>query len=156
MNDTCMVALCSQHAGMRELWQTGWMQQTMRMVTAAFLTEYLNRSWTDGAAWFHDTLVDADLAINSMMWQNAGKSGLDQWNFTLLPTSKSQVCHKCTGAATVTELVLIADGTACVAYLGRLQAGLVGCSRAAENQSGSRGCGDGLAWAFGVFVTLAR
>jgi len=41
--------------------------------------------------WFHDTLVDGDLAINSMMWQNAGKSGLDQWNFTLLPTSSSQV-----------------------------------------------------------------
>lgn len=37
-------------------------------------------------------LVDGDLAINSMMWQNAGKSGLDQWNFTLLPTSSSQVC----------------------------------------------------------------
>ena len=44
--------------------------------------------------WFHDTLVDGDLAINSMMWQNAGKSGLDQWNFTLLPTSTSQVTHK--------------------------------------------------------------
>ena len=43
--------------------------------------------------WFHDTLVDGDLAINSMMWQNAGKSGLDQWNFTLLPTSTSQVLH---------------------------------------------------------------
>jgi hypothetical protein len=37
--------------------------------------------------------VDGDLAINSMMWQNAGKSGLDQWNFTLQPTSKSQVMH---------------------------------------------------------------
>lgn len=83
---------CVRTAGMRELWQTGWMQQSIRMVAAAFLTEYLNLSWTEGAAWFHDTLVDADLAINSMMWQNAGKSGLDQWNFTLLPTSKSQVC----------------------------------------------------------------
>lgn len=76
---------------MRQLWQTGWMQQSIRMVVAAFLTEYLSISWREGAAWFHDTLVDADLAINSMMWQNAGKSGLDQWNFTLLPTSKSQV-----------------------------------------------------------------
>ena len=44
----------------------------------------------EGCRWFHDTLVDADLAINSMMWQNAGKAGLDQWNFTLLPTSRSQ------------------------------------------------------------------
>ena len=44
----------------------------------------------EGARWFHRTLVDADLAINSMMWQNAGKAGLDQWNFTLLPTSRAQ------------------------------------------------------------------
>ncbi|KAI8468759.1 MAG: hypothetical protein J3K34DRAFT_459699 [Monoraphidium minutum] len=77
-------------AGMRELWLTGWMQQSVRMVAAAFLTEYLSISWVEGARWFHDTLVDADLAINSMMWQNAGKSGLDQWNFTLSPTSRSQ------------------------------------------------------------------
>jgi deoxyribodipyrimidine photolyase len=63
-------------AGMRELWATGWMQQSVRMVAAAFLTEYLNLPWTAGAAWFHDCLIDADLAINSMMWQNAGKSGL--------------------------------------------------------------------------------
>lgn len=77
-------------AGMRELWQTGWMQQNMRMVCAAFLTEYLNISWVEGARWFHDTLVDADAAVNSMMWQNAGKSGLDQWNFTMSPVSKLQ------------------------------------------------------------------
>lgn len=61
---------------MRELWATGWMQQSVRMVAAAFLTEYLHLPWSEGAAWFHDCLVDADLAINSMMWQNAGKSGL--------------------------------------------------------------------------------
>ncbi len=65
-------------AGMRELWQTGWMQQNARMCCALFLTEYLNLPWTKGAEWFHDTLFDADLAINAMMWQNAGKSGLDQ------------------------------------------------------------------------------
>lgn len=62
--------------GMRELWATGWMQQSVRMVAATFLTEYLSLPWSAGAAWFHDTLVDADLAINGMMWQNAGKSGL--------------------------------------------------------------------------------
>ncbi|KAK9843470.1 hypothetical protein WJX81_004296 [Elliptochloris bilobata] len=77
-------------AGMRELWATGWMQQSVRMVCAAFLVEYLSLHWVHGCRWFHYTLVDADLAINSMMWQNAGKSGLDQWNFTLLPTSSSQ------------------------------------------------------------------
>lgn len=76
-------------AGMRELWRTGYMHQNVRMVVACFLTEYLNFHWVHGARWFHDTLVDADLAINSMMWQNAGKSGLDQWNFSVLPYSKS-------------------------------------------------------------------
>ena len=44
----------------------------------------------EGCRWFHYTLVDADLGINAMMWQNAGKAGLDQWNFTLVPTSRSQ------------------------------------------------------------------
>jgi hypothetical protein len=116
---------------MRQLWLTGWLQQSMRMVVASFLTEYLSIPWVEGgrswaggrrrgvvdelaqgssssvlhsslaqllvpmpaprafahqatptdptrpppasgARWFHDTLVDADLAINSMMWQNAG------------------------------------------------------------------------------------
>eukprot|EP00929_Paragymnodinium_shiwhaense_P060928 TRINITY_DN30416_c0_g1_i2.p1 TRINITY_DN30416_c0_g1~~TRINITY_DN30416_c0_g1_i2.p1 ORF type:complete len:777 (+),score=112.24 TRINITY_DN30416_c0_g1_i2:61-2391(+) len=72
-------------AGMRELWATGWMTQNVRMVAALFLTEYLNIHWIEGALWFHHTLVDADPAINPMMWQNAGKSGLDQWNFTMHP-----------------------------------------------------------------------
>ncbi|KAJ9524592.1 hypothetical protein QJQ45_024195 [Haematococcus lacustris] len=77
-------------AGMRELWHTGWMQQSLRMVCAAFLTELAGLTWTAGAAWFHHTLVDADPAINSMMWQNAGKSGLDQWNFSMDPVGKAQ------------------------------------------------------------------
>ena len=67
-------------AGMRRLWTTGWMHQTERMLCATFLCDYLNVHWVHGARWFHDTLVDADLAINAMMWQNAGKSGLDQWD----------------------------------------------------------------------------
>ena len=46
-------------AAMRELWTTGWIQQSVRMAAAAFLTEYLNLSWVHGARWFHDTLVDA-------------------------------------------------------------------------------------------------
>ena len=66
--------------GMRRLWRTGWMHQTERMIAATFLTDYLGVDWRHGARWFHDTLVDADLAINAMMWQNAGKSGLDQWD----------------------------------------------------------------------------
>ena len=77
-------------AGMRELRRTGWMQQSVRMVCAAFLVEYLRIHWVHGALWFHDNLVDADLAINSMMWQNAGKSGIDQWNFTMSPSTSHQ------------------------------------------------------------------
>ena len=67
-------------AAMRRLWATGWMHQTERMLAATFLVDHCGVHWTHGARWFHDTLVDADLAINSMMWQNAGKSGLDQWD----------------------------------------------------------------------------
>lgn len=77
-------------AGMRELYATGWMNQTVRMIVASFLTEYLRLHWIHGARWFHETLVDADQAINSMMWQNAGRSGLDQWNFVLSPINASQ------------------------------------------------------------------
>ena len=77
-------------AGMRELYKTGWMTQSVRMVVASFLVEYLRVNWTKGADYFHYTLVDADSAINSMMWQNAGRSGIDQWNFVMSPVAASQ------------------------------------------------------------------
>jgi deoxyribodipyrimidine photolyase len=77
-------------AGMRELYKTGWMTQNIRMVVASFLTEYLRVNWVKGCEWFHYTLVDADSAINAMMWQNAGRSGIDQWNFILSPETASQ------------------------------------------------------------------
>lgn len=77
-------------AGMRELYMTGWMTQSLRMVVASFLVEYLRVSWVEGCKWFHYTLADADSAINAMMWQNAGKCGIDQWNFVLSPTTASQ------------------------------------------------------------------
>ena len=54
------------------------MHQSVRMLCASFLVEYLGVSWVEGARWFHATLVDADVAINAMMWQNAGRSGIDQ------------------------------------------------------------------------------
>jgi len=66
------------------------MTQSVRMVVASFLTEYLRVNWVKGCEWFHYTLVDADSAINSMMWQNAGRSGIDQWNFVMSPTAASQ------------------------------------------------------------------
>jgi deoxyribodipyrimidine photolyase len=60
-------------AGMRELYKTGWLTQSVRMVVASFLTEYLRVNWVKGCEWFHYTLVDSDSAINAMMWQNAGR-----------------------------------------------------------------------------------
>jgi len=77
-------------AGMRELYETGWMTQSVRMVVASFLTEYLRVNWVKGCEWFHYTLADADSAINAMMWQNAGRSGIDQWNFVMSPEAASQ------------------------------------------------------------------
>jgi len=64
-------------AGMRELWATGFMHNRVRMVAASFLTKHLLIPWQKGADWFMDTLIDADLANNSMGWQWVAGSGLD-------------------------------------------------------------------------------
>jgi deoxyribodipyrimidine photo-lyase len=56
-------------AGMRELWTTGWMHNRVRMIVASFLVKDLLISWVEGARWFWDTLVDADLAQNTLGWQ---------------------------------------------------------------------------------------
>lgn len=64
-------------AGMRELWQTGYMHNRVRMVVASFLVKNLLIDWRAGAAWFSDCLVDADLASNSGGWQWAAGSGAD-------------------------------------------------------------------------------
>lgn len=64
-------------AGMRELWQTGWMHNRVRMVTASFLTKNLLIDWRHGAKWFWDCLVDADIASNSASWQWVSGSGAD-------------------------------------------------------------------------------
>ncbi|MEM0951378.1 MAG: deoxyribodipyrimidine photo-lyase [Cyanobacteria bacterium P01_H01_bin.74] len=64
-------------AGMRQLWQTGWMHNRVRMIVASFLVKHLLQPWQDGAAWFWDTLVDADLASNTLGWQWAGGCGAD-------------------------------------------------------------------------------
>ncbi len=64
-------------AGMRQLWETGWMHNRVRMITASFLTKHLLIHWRLGANWFWDTLVDADLANNSGGWQWVAGSGAD-------------------------------------------------------------------------------
>lgn len=64
-------------AGMRELYATGWMHNRVRMVAASFLVKHLLISWQSGAAWFWDTLVDADHANNTANWQWVAGCGAD-------------------------------------------------------------------------------
>ncbi len=64
-------------AGMRQLWQTGWMHNRVRMITASFLVKHLLIPWQEGACWFWDTLVDADLANNTVGWQWTAGCGAD-------------------------------------------------------------------------------
>ncbi len=64
-------------AGMRELWATGWMHNRVRMIVASFLVKDLRLHWRHGAAWFWDTLVDADLANNTLGWQWSAGCGAD-------------------------------------------------------------------------------
>ncbi len=64
-------------AGMRQLWQTGWMHNRVRMIAASFLVKDLLQNWVDGARWFWDTLVDADLASNTLGWQWVAGCGAD-------------------------------------------------------------------------------
>lgn len=64
-------------AGMRELWHTGWMHNRLRMIAASFLTKNLRQHWLHGARWFWDTLVDADLANNTLGWQWVAGCGAD-------------------------------------------------------------------------------
>lgn len=64
-------------AGMRQLWHTGWMHNRVRMIVASFLVKHLLQPWQDGAMWFWDTLVDADLASNTLGWQWTAGCGAD-------------------------------------------------------------------------------
>ncbi len=64
-------------AGMRQLWQTGWMHNRVRMIVASFLTKNLRYHWVHGARWFWQTLLDADLANNTQGWQWSAGSGAD-------------------------------------------------------------------------------
>jgi deoxyribodipyrimidine photo-lyase len=64
-------------AGLRELWRTGWMHNRVRMIVASLLTKNLGLHWREGVRWFHDTLVDADLANNVLGWQWVAGCGAD-------------------------------------------------------------------------------
>ncbi|MBN1346292.1 MAG: deoxyribodipyrimidine photo-lyase [Phycisphaerae bacterium] len=64
-------------AGMRELWAIGWMHNRVRMIVASFLVKDLLIPWQQGVRWFWDTLVDADLANNTLGWQWTAGCGAD-------------------------------------------------------------------------------
>ena len=79
-------------AGLRELWQTGYMHNRVRMVVASFLCKDLLIHWQEGAKWFWDTLLDADLASNSASWQWCAGCGADAAPFFRIfnPTTQSK------------------------------------------------------------------
>jgi deoxyribodipyrimidine photo-lyase len=79
-------------AGMRELWTTGWMHNRVRMIVASFLVKDLLISWQEGARWFWDTLVDADLANNTLGWQWTAGCGADAAPYFRIfnPTTQGQ------------------------------------------------------------------
>ncbi|MEM7401784.1 MAG: deoxyribodipyrimidine photo-lyase [Pseudomonadota bacterium] len=64
-------------AGMRELWHSGWMHNRVRMIVGSLLTKNLRIPWQEGSKWFWDTLVDADLANNTLGWQWIAGCGAD-------------------------------------------------------------------------------
>lgn len=64
-------------AGMRELWQTGYMHNRVRMVVGSFLVKNLLLDWRQGERWFWDCLCDADMASNSASWQWVAGCGAD-------------------------------------------------------------------------------
>ena len=64
-------------AGMRQLWQTGWQHNRVRMVCASFLIKHLLTDWRVGEAWYWDTLLEADPASNAASWQWVAGSGAD-------------------------------------------------------------------------------
>lgn len=80
-------------AGMRELAQTGFMHNRVRMIAASFLTKDLLIPWQTGAKWFWKKLVDADLANNTFGWQWTAGCGADASPFFRIfnPTTQSQV-----------------------------------------------------------------
>jgi deoxyribodipyrimidine photo-lyase len=64
-------------AGMRELWRTGWVHNRVRMIVGSWLCKHMRQHWREGAHWFHETLVDADLANNILGWQWIAGTGAD-------------------------------------------------------------------------------
>jgi deoxyribodipyrimidine photo-lyase len=77
-------------AGMRQLWQTGWMHNRVRMIAASFLIKHLLIDWSFGERWFWDTLVDADYGSNGCNWQWVSGTGVDSNMFVRIMNPLSQ------------------------------------------------------------------
>ena len=79
-------------AGMRELWQTGYMHNRVRMIVGSFLVKNLLHDWRRGEAWFWDCLFDASTASNSASWQWVAGTGTDSTPYFRIfnPITQSQ------------------------------------------------------------------
>ncbi len=77
-------------AGMRQLWQKGWMHNRVRMITASFLVKHLLIDWTRGERWFWDCLVDADYGNNGVNWQWISGTGVDSNMFVRIMAPLTQ------------------------------------------------------------------
>ncbi|WP_253380998.1 FAD-binding domain-containing protein [Notoacmeibacter sp. MSK16QG-6] len=92
-------------AGMRQLWQTGWMHNRVRMIVASFLTKHLMIHWKRGEEWFMDTLIDADPGNNAFNWQWTAGSGADAAPFFRIFAPVTQGRKFDTGGAYVRRFV---------------------------------------------------
>ena len=79
-------------AGMRQLWQTGWMHNRVRMICASFLVKHLLIDWRFGEQWYWDCLVDADYGNNGVNWQWISGTGVDSNMFVriMAPLTQSE------------------------------------------------------------------
>ena len=75
---------------MRQLWQTGWMHNRVRMIVASFLIKHLLIDWRRGEEWFWDTLVDADYGQNAVNWQWSAGTGVDSNMFVRIMAPLTQ------------------------------------------------------------------
>jgi deoxyribodipyrimidine photo-lyase len=78
-------------AGMRQLNQTGYMHNRLRMVTASFLTKHLLIHWRHGEAYFGKKLLDYELSSNNGGWQWAAGSGTDAAPYFRIFNPETQV-----------------------------------------------------------------
>ncbi|WP_367144032.1 deoxyribodipyrimidine photo-lyase [Pantoea stewartii] len=79
-------------AAMRQMLQTGWMHNRLRMITASFLVKDLLIDWREGERYFMQQLIDGDLAANNGGWQWAASTGTDAAPYFRIfnPTTQSE------------------------------------------------------------------